>query len=129
MSAEAFLDTNVLIYQLDTRDLRKHRIAEALVGAAVATGSACISHQVIQECLNVVLKKAEVRLDAASARAYFDNVLTPLSRVASSLALYRKGLDLQARWYRGTLQRSFISSRVSLRATESLPRSPAIVSS
>ena len=98
MSAEAFLDTNVLIYQLDTRDLRKHRIAEALVGAAVATGNACISHQVIQECLNVVLNKAEVRLDAAGARAYFDNVLTPLSRVASSLALYRKGLALKARW-------------------------------
>lgn len=98
MSAESFLDTNVLIYQLDARDLRKHRIAEALVGAAVATGNACISFQVIQECLNVVLKKAEVRLDAAGARAYLENVLVPLGRVASSLALYRKGLALQERW-------------------------------
>lgn len=69
MSAEVFLDTNVLIYQLDTRDGRKHQIAENPIKQALGTESTCISFQVVQECLNTVLRKAEVRLDVADARA------------------------------------------------------------
>lgn len=95
MSAEFFLDSNILIYQLDTRDKRKHAIADAVVGDAIATGNACISFQVAQECLHVVLRKAEVRLDAAQASQWFDIVLAPLMSVASSAELYRAAIQLQ----------------------------------
>jgi predicted nucleic acid-binding protein len=98
MSVDAFIDTNVFIYQLDTRDARKHAIADRIVGDALANESACISFQVIQECLNTALRKAEVVLDEASARIYLDTVLTPLHRVASSVELYRQALSLQTRW-------------------------------
>lgn len=97
MSAEFFLDSNVLVYQLDTRDRRKHAIADSVVGDAIATGNGCISFQVAQECLNVVLRKAEVRLDAAQASAWFDIVLAPLMTVGSSADLYRSAIDLQRR--------------------------------
>ena len=98
MSVDLFIDTNVLIYQLDTRDARKHAIAERIVSEALANENACISFQVIQECLNTLLRKAQVTLDAAATRAYLDTVLAPLYRVHASLALYRRALDLQQRW-------------------------------
>jgi len=98
MSVESFIDTNVFIYQLETLDPRKHAIAERIVSAGVATGNACISFQVIQECLNTVLRKAEIKLDPVGARSYLDNVLGPLYRVSASVALYQRALELQLRW-------------------------------
>jgi predicted nucleic acid-binding protein len=98
MSAEFFIDTNVFIYHLDSTDRRKHDAAEKIVRDAVATGNACISSQVVQECLNVALRKAEVALSAEAARRYLDAVLAPLMQVTASEALFHRALDVQARW-------------------------------
>jgi len=98
MSAEVFIDTNVFIYQLDASDARKQAVAERIVRDALAVGNACISFQVVQECLNTVLRKAKVALDADSARSYLDTVLGPLMQVPASAALYHRALDVQTRW-------------------------------
>ncbi len=65
---------------------------------ALATGNACISSQVVQECLNVALRKAQVALTLDAARAYLDVVLVPLMQVTANEALYHRALDVQARW-------------------------------
>ena len=98
MSAEAFIDTNVFIYHLDAGDRRKQGIAERIVRNGLATGNACISFQVVQECLNTVLRKAQIALDIKAARAYLDTVLAPLLQVAPSAALYHRALDVQERY-------------------------------
>jgi predicted nucleic acid-binding protein len=98
MSVDAFFDTNVLLYQLDKTDPHKHTVAERLISKALSHGDACISFQVVQECLNAVLRKAHVRLDTAQAHAWLDSVLDPLCRVQPSADFYRRGLDIQARW-------------------------------
>lgn len=49
MSAELFLDTNILIYHLDDSDPAKHATAEHIVRTGLETGNACISFQVVQE--------------------------------------------------------------------------------
>jgi predicted nucleic acid-binding protein len=98
MSAEVFIDTNVFIYHLDTTDARKHAVAERIVRDGLASGNACISFQVVQECLNTALRKAKVALDLEAARSYLDTVLAPLLQVPASLALYHRTLDVQARW-------------------------------
>lgn len=98
MSVERFLDTNVFIYQLETTDPRKSTMADALIRDAVATGNACISYQVVQECMNTVLRKAEVPLDTSGARAYLDHVLSPLVRVTASTHLYQRALDINYRY-------------------------------
>ncbi|MDQ2778910.1 MAG: PIN domain-containing protein [Pseudomonadota bacterium] len=98
MSVESFFDTNVFIYQLDSTDKRKHRIADALVRDALGANSACISFQVVQECLNVALRKAAVPLSPERARAYLDVVLLPLMQVVPTAALYHRAIDLQQRW-------------------------------
>lgn len=98
MSADIFIDTNVFIYHLDTTDARKHAVAERIVRDGLAGGNACISFQVVQECLNTALRKAKVALDLDSARSYLDTVLTPLMQVPASIGLYHRALDVQARW-------------------------------
>jgi predicted nucleic acid-binding protein len=98
MSADLFIDTNVFIYHLDKADSRKQGVAEQIVREGLATGNACISFQVIQECLNTVLRKAKVALDVDAARDYLDTVLAPLLQVSASAALYHRALDIQARF-------------------------------
>jgi predicted nucleic acid-binding protein len=98
MSVESFLDTNLFIYQLEALDERKAATADAIIRRGIETGDACISYQVVQECLNTVVRKAEIPLDALQARSYLETVLGPLWRVYPNAALYRRALDLQARF-------------------------------
>lgn len=110
MSAEFFIDTNVFVYHLDTTDRRKHKAAEAIVRDALSTGNACISSQVVQECLNVALRKAEVALSIDQARSYLQAVLAPLMQVTASEALYQRALDVQARWRFGFYDALIVAS-------------------
>ena len=98
MSVERFIDTNLFIYQLEAADERKRDIADGIIRQGIETGNACISYQVVQECLNTVLRKAEVPLDHSGARSYLDHVLAPLLRVSASVDLYHRGLDIQVRY-------------------------------
>ena len=96
-----FIDSNVLVYSLDRSDRRKQAVADAVVRGALGTASGCISFQVVHECLNVVLRKAEVRLTAEASSTWAEAVLLPLLRVHSSAALTRRALDLHRRWQLG----------------------------
>lgn len=98
MSAEFFIDTNVFIYHLDSSDPKKHAKAETIVREALTLGNGCISTQVVQECLNVALRKAEVALSTDAARRYLEVVLAPLVQVSANEALFSRALDVQARW-------------------------------
>lgn len=120
MSAKAFLDTNLFIYQLEARDERKSTIADAIIRDGVKTGNACISYQVIQECLNIVLRKAEVPLDVTGARAYLDHVLTPLLRVSASIHLYHRGLDIHDRYRYGLYDSLIIAAALEAGCTRLL---------
>lgn len=101
MSVESFIDTNVFIYQLEALDEHKSAVANSLIRESIATGKACISFQVIQECLNTVLRKAEIPLDATQTRSYLETVLAPLFRVPSTIELYHGALDIEARYRYG----------------------------
>ena len=46
MGADHFIDTNILIYHLDTSNARKHQRVEAIVRNALTTRQGCISTQV-----------------------------------------------------------------------------------
>lgn len=98
MSASAFIDTNVFIYQLDSTAPAKQAVAEGIVRHALLHGSACTSAQVAQECMNTVLRKAQVRLTSAQAAAYLEVVLAPLVQVNGTVALVQRALGIQQRW-------------------------------
>jgi predicted nucleic acid-binding protein len=98
MRVDSFIDTNVFIYHLDHSDPRKQAIAEGIVREALSLGTGCISLQVVHECMNTVLRKAEVALSPAQAETYLDAVLAPLVRVPSTTAVVQRALDIQQRW-------------------------------
>jgi predicted nucleic acid-binding protein len=101
MSVECFIDTNLFIYQLEASEERKAATADRIIRKGIESHNACISFQVVQECLNTVLRKAEIPLSTDETRQYLDNVLAPLYRVSASLSLYRRALDLQTRYRYG----------------------------
>lgn len=101
MSVECFIDTNLFIYQLDALDERRSTIAGRIIRHGIETGTACISFQVIQECLNTLLRKAEIPLTAEQTRNYLETVLEPLFHVSASMSLYQRSLDIQARYRYG----------------------------
>ncbi len=98
MSARFFLDTNILAYTFDPSAATKQAKALELVRQALSEGRGVISFQVVQEWLNVALRKFEQPLTTAETHRYLDEVLQPLCEVYPSRELYHSALDLQQRW-------------------------------
>jgi len=98
MSTADFFDTNVFIYLLDDIDPDKQTIAQRLIAQALGHNSACISHQVIQETLNVVTRKFTKRVPPEIAAEMLKQFLLPLWRVMPSAGLYQNALSLQSRY-------------------------------
>ncbi len=96
MSVENFLDTNVIVYMLDTTDDAKRLRAEHLVRRGIEAGTACISYQVVQETLNAVTRR--LGFSAGEARTLLADVLEPLWLVNPSRELYERGLELHGRY-------------------------------
>ena len=101
MSAECFIDTNIFVYQIEAADPRKSDIANEIIRHGLETGDACISFQVLQECVNTFLRKAEIPLTVGQIRQYLEAVLAPLLRVSAHLEIYQHSLDIHARYHYG----------------------------
>jgi predicted nucleic acid-binding protein len=97
MSGE-FIDTNVFVYLFDETNERKRTIADRIVKTALETRTARISHQVVQETLNVVTRKLPSPMTVENAQRFLVQVLAPLWQIMPNVALYRRGLDVQARY-------------------------------
>jgi len=95
MSAKFFLDTHVFVYSFDRRNPTKQKKAQSLIDKALSDHSGLISSQVVQEFLNVALRKFEKPLPLPESRAYLDVVLAPLCEVFPSVQLYHHALELQ----------------------------------
>ena len=93
MSAEFFIDTNIIIYMFDETDPTKRLRAGELVRRGLEDGTGCISYQVVQETMNVVTRKLGATPE--NARRLLDDVLEPLWQVNPTPSLYRRGLWIQ----------------------------------
>jgi predicted nucleic acid-binding protein len=109
MSAD-FIDSNVFIYLFDDADERKRSIAEAIVRKALADGSGVISFQVVQETLNILVRK--LGASPYDARRFLDAVLAPLWLVAPSPRLYAGALDVHARFRFGFYDSLIVAAAV-----------------
>ena len=98
MPAEFFLDTNIFVYTFDRQEPDKQARAGRLVERALGTGDGVVSSQVVQEFLNVALRKFERPLSDEQALRYLREVLDPLCSVFPSIALYEAALSLHRRW-------------------------------
>lgn len=111
--SDRFIDSNIFVYLLDETDNGKQEIAQALIHTALANSSAQISFQVVQETLNVITRKLPNPVTNQDARQFLDLILSPLWTINPSRVLYRRGLDLRARY-----QFSFYDSLIVAAALE-----------
>ncbi|MEM6431552.1 MAG: PIN domain-containing protein [Deinococcota bacterium] len=96
MSADNFLDSNILIYLFDSDNLVKQQRATALIRQSLETGTACTSYQVVQEVVNVLVQKLKMTHQEVSS--FLATTLVPLWCVNPSETLIKRGLDIQLRY-------------------------------
>jgi predicted nucleic acid-binding protein len=124
MSAEFFLDSNILLYSFDKSDPRKKRIAETLVEQASTSGAGAISSQVCQEFCNVMLHKNTDDIPLSKLSAYLEAVIFPLIRVVPSPDLFREALrihrETQYRFYDSLIVAAALESRAPVLYSEDL---------
>lgn len=95
MTAERFLDTNILLYSGSqaAEDESKRRIAAQLV----ARLDFAISTQVVQEYLSNALRKKELGLSARNVQTFLDS-LDAISVLPVTVALIRHAWQLRSRY-------------------------------
>lgn len=96
-AAKFFLDTNIIAYTFDQRDIRKQGIAKDLLEQALA-GKGSISLQVVQEFLNIALRKFETPLSFAQSQQYMDAVLVHLCTYFPDMDTFTRALSIKERW-------------------------------
>jgi predicted nucleic acid-binding protein len=98
MNAKYFIDTNIIIYSFDHGEPGKQKKAIHILDEALNGQKGCISYQVVQEFLNVALKKFAVPLTWQDCRDFLHMALEPLCEIHSSIQLYHQALDISERW-------------------------------
>ena len=91
----ALIDTNLLVYRFDPRDLRKQQVATEVLRERVADGSARLPHQAIVEFVAVVtrsLGQAAPLLSARDARREAEELLTQFDVLYPNEAILRLAL-------------------------------------
>jgi len=85
-----FLDTNILVYAVDRRDVAKHERALDLLNVCIREGTGVISTQVLQEFASVALTKLHRKPDVIQAEL---SLLETLETVQVSSVMIRRALD------------------------------------
>lgn len=62
-----FLDTNILVYAIDSRNLEKQRIAREIVFVAEGSNEYIVSAQVLNEFANVAIRKLSLPFEQTMA--------------------------------------------------------------
>ena len=88
---KVFLDTNVLVYQLDKRYPAKQRVARELIRDRAHKGEAVISTQVLQEFY--VVATAKLKVDPVLAKAIMTR-FTNMEVVTVSTELIEEAADI-----------------------------------
>ena len=124
MNVKFFLDTNVFVYAFDPVAKAKARVADRLIKEALASGKGAISYQVVQEFLNIAIRRFADPMSAAEAEQYLNTVLHPLLAIHSSKELYVEALHLQSRyhlsWYDSLIATAALQAECELLLTEDL---------
>jgi predicted nucleic acid-binding protein len=125
MSAKVFLDTNIFLYEIDSKAPNaKRRIARDLVREALSQRRSAISYQVIQEFLNIVTGKFSSSITISDAHEYVDTVFRPLIVVHSSLELFGEALGIHTRhqisWHDSLILAAAVEAGCSVLYTEDL---------
>lgn len=132
MSGRYFLDTNILAYCFDETAPEKRERANQLVREGLERRVGVISYQVVQEFINLALRRFEPRMGVDDVRQYAAVVLRPMLAVGSSMALYQRALEIVERyrfsWYDSLIVASALESRCEVLYSEDLQHKQRIES-
>jgi len=95
MKGRFFLDTNVFVYEFDSRAPAKAGQASELIRTALRTKRGVVSYQVIQEFFNVAFKSFLKPLPVDDAENYLRTIFMPLLAVHSSTRLYVEAIRIR----------------------------------
>jgi predicted nucleic acid-binding protein len=98
MNDKFFIDTNIFVYSFDRSEPVKCDIAKKLIAEALEYSGGITSFQVVQEFLNVALRKFTSPLTFPDCSKYLNFVLEPLCEVFPDIELYHSALDIMERW-------------------------------
>lgn len=124
MNGRFFLDTNIFVYSFDRSAAVKARRAAELIREGIITRKGVVSYQVIQEFLNVALRKFQLPMTVPEAEQYLSAVFRPLLSVHSSPALFMQGLQLVQKhhlsWYDSLIVAAAVESQCGILFSEDL---------
>ena len=96
MTADGFLDTNIVLYAYDENEPRKQSIAQGLLRKAVRT-ECVISVQVLSEICNTILRKLAIDHSIDLVREILDH-LQPVPTVSPDERTVRRAVDCCERY-------------------------------
>jgi len=121
MSAEFFLDTNVIVYAFDRSSADKRQRSLDLLRR---DDSWVISWQVVQEFCSVALHRFAIPLTPEFLNEYLDVILLPQCKVMSSASLYQMALQIhrqtQFRFYDSLIVAAALESGASILYSEDM---------
>jgi predicted nucleic acid-binding protein len=124
MKGRFFLDTNIFVYSFDSTAPAKARRATQLIDTAVTTRKGVVSYQVVQEFVNLALRKFVQPMSVAEVEQYLGTVFRPLLSVHSSPALFSEALHLNGKhrlsWYDSLIVAAALEARCSTLYSEDL---------
>jgi predicted nucleic acid-binding protein len=94
MSDKVFLDTNIIVYAFDQLEPGKMKVARKLLTEGAASKGAIVSYQVVQEFVNVALRRFEMTMSQSELEEFLFEALFPMMAVSSSPALVIEALRL-----------------------------------
>jgi len=89
-----FFDTNILVYQFDHTALSKRKLAIKLIEQSIEEATGAISSQVVQEFINVALKKFDIGIQIEELKLVMTDLLTPLCKHYPTFSFYERSLKL-----------------------------------
>ena len=101
MAKLAFVDTNVVVYANDARDLRKQRIAQNLLKDLAIHSWAAISSQVIQEFCHVMVRGERPFMATRDLKIVLNEILFPIMLHSPDTVFYESALDFHNRYNLG----------------------------
>lgn len=132
MSRRFFLDTNIFVYAFDAALPEKARRSAHLIRHAVESGEGVVSYQVVQEFLNVAVRRFAQPMSTAEAEQYLTTVLRPLLAVESSPALFVEALRVAGKyrlaWYDSIIVAGAIMAECETLYSEDFPHGQHIES-
>ena len=103
MSVKFFLDTNIIVYAFDQSAPKKAVIAQRLIADGAADKQAIISYQVVQEFINVAVRRFRLSIVKSDLESFVLTALFPMMAISSSPSLVIDALRLhgqhQIAWF------------------------------